>query len=281
MEEASTTEYIIKPPGRFSLNFKELWQYRELFYFFIWRDIKVKYKQTILGFLWAILQPLLMMFVFIFFFSNTLSVPTDGIPPPIFYFSGLLLWNIFSSGVNNAGNSMISNANIIKKIYFPRLIIPLSSVLTCVFDFLMALVVFISLVIYYQINGYTFSLIKLLIFLPLGLLLTVITTFGFGCLIASLNIKYRDFRYVIPFLIQFAFFITPVIYPISIFNNSWLENILSLNPIAGAISLGRAAFLDINVDWLEIGISTCASIFIFFIGIFNFRKTEVYFADLA
>jgi lipopolysaccharide transport system permease protein len=281
MEDKLGKEYIIKPSDRFSLNLKELWQYRELFYFFTWRDIKVKYKQTLLGFLWAVLQPLIMMLVFIFFFSKTLSVPTDGIPPPIFYFSGLLLWNIFSSGVSSAGNSMINNANIIKKIYFPRLIIPLSSVLTAVFDFIMALIVFISLIIYFQVNGYNYSLIKLLIYLPMGLLLTIITTFGVGCLIASLNIKYRDFRYVIPFFIQFTFFITPVIYPISVFNNSWLENILSLNPMTGAISLGRAAFLDINIDWPVIAISTFTSVFIFLSGIYNFRKTEAFFADLA
>ena len=140
----SNVEYTIKPPDKFSLNLEEIWLYRELFYFFTWRDIKVKYKQTILGFLWAVLQPFLMMMIFVVFFARVLNVPTDKIPAPIFYYSGLLLWNIFSTGLSGAGNSMVTNANIIKKIYFPRLIIPISSILVAVFDFLMAIIVFLE-----------------------------------------------------------------------------------------------------------------------------------------
>ncbi len=281
MKDSEPIEYIIQPPGKLSLNLKELWQYRELFYFFTWRDIKVKYKQTILGFLWAVLQPLFMMMIFVFFFANALKISTDGVPAPIFYYSALLLWNIFSSGLSSAGNSMVSNANIIKKIYFPRLIIPISSILTAVFDFLMALIIFLILIIYYSFQGYEIFWIKLVFYLPFGLILTVITTFGLGSFIAALNVKYRDFRYVIPFFIQFLLFVTPVIYPVSIFHNSWLETILSLNPMTGAITLSRGAFVSDPINWGMVGISTLAAIFIFIFGIYHFRKTEAYFADLA
>ena len=142
-------EYYIRPQGKFSLNLKELWQYRELFWFFTWRDIKVKYKQTLLGFLWAVLQPLLMMSVFVIFFSKGLNIPTDDIPAPIFYFSGLLFWNLFSSGLSSSANSMVVNADIIKKIYFPRLIIPFSGILVAFFDFLMAFLIFIIFIAFY------------------------------------------------------------------------------------------------------------------------------------
>lgn len=281
MKNTAPIEYVIRPPGKLSLNLRELWLYRELFYFFTWRDIKVKYKQTVLGFLWAILQPLLMMAIFVVFFAKALKVPTDGVPAPLFYYSGLLLWNVFSSGISGAGNSMVANANIIKKIYFPRLIIPISSILTAVFDFAMALIIFIILVIYYHFQGFEFASLQLMLTIPLGLFLTVITAFGLGSFMAALNVKYRDFRYIIPFFIQFMLFVTPVIYPVSIFADSWLEQLLSLNPMTGAITLGRSAFTAAVIDWQMIGISSLSAIFIFLLGIFNFRRTEAYFADLA
>ena len=281
MKHTESREYIIQPPEKLSLNLRELWQYRELFYFFAWRDIKVKYKQTVLGFLWAVLQPLLMMAIFVVFFANALKISTDNVPAPIFYYSGLLLWNIFSAGISSAGNSMVANANIIKKIYFPRLIIPFSSIITVLFDFLMALIVFILIIIYYSFQGYEVSFYKLVFYLPLGLLLTTFTTLGLGSLIGSLNVKYRDFRYIMPFFIQFLLFVTPVIYPISIIENSWMEALLSLNPMTGAITLSRSAFTHNVMDWGMLGISTLSSIFIFLFGIFHFRKTEAYFADLA
>lgn len=277
-------EYVITPPDKFSLNLKELWTYRELFYFFTWRDIKVKYKQTILGFLWAILQPFLMMMVFVFFFSKALNVPTDNIPAPIFYYSGLLLWNIFSSGLNGAGNSMVSNAGIIKKIYFPRLIIPMSSILVALFDFLMSVLVFMGIIIFYEYQMPEFSIAygKLFLFLPLALLLTIFSTFGLGSFLASLNVKYRDFRYVIPFLIQLLLFLTPVIYPTSIFEDiSWAKYVLALNPMTGAVNLGRAAFTDQAIQWDLIGISVLSMLILFFLGVYVFRKTEAYFADVA
>ena len=280
----SNIEYLTKPPGKFSLNFKELWMFRELFYFFTWRDIKVKYKQTALGFLWAVLQPFLMMMVFVVFFSKALNIPTDNIPAPIFYFSGLLLWNIFSTGLSGAGNSMVSNANIIKKIYFPRLIIPMSSILVSLFDFLMALVVFIGIMLYFEItmDAFVVDYLKFLLYLPLALLLTILGTFGLGSFLAALNVKYRDFRYVIPFMIQFLLFVTPVIYPVSIFKDiPWVKYALAINPMTGAVNLGRAAFTDMALEWNLIGISAISAIAFFLLGIYVFRKTEAYFADVA
>lgn len=277
-------EYIIKKPGKFQLNIDEIWQYKELFYFFTWRDVKVKYKQTILGFLWAVLQPFLMMMVFVIFFSKVLSVPTDNIPAPIFYYSGLLLWNIFSSGLTGAGNSMVTNANIIKKIYFPRLIIPMSSILVSVFDFLMAMIIYLGIVIYYKFAMPEFEInyLSLLLCLPAALLLTILSTFGLGSLLAALNVKYRDFRYVIPFLVQLLMFLTPVIYPVSMFNSiPWAKYLLALNPMTGAVNLGRAAFSDTSIDWGLLSISMVSGFLLFFIGIYVFRKTEAFFADIA
>ena len=277
-------EFEIKPRSKFTLGVRELWQYRELFYFFTWRDIKVRYKQAFLGVLWAIMQPLSMMLIFTFIFSRGLDVKSDGLPYPIFAFSGLMIWNIFSNGLQNAASSMVSNANIIKKIYFPRLIIPMSSILTALFDFLFAFVVFIGLIFYYQIP---FFFIKLLIFLPLSILLTVMTTFGLGTFLAALNVKYRDFRYALPFFIQFLLFVNPILYSSKTFNNPLIQKIMLFNPIAGAIDLVRSIFNvpqiqmgeGMNVNHLSLQFLTASLILLF--GIYFFRKTESYFADLA
>lgn len=269
--------YEIKPVGKLSLGVKELWDFRELFYFFTWRDIKVKYKQTSLGILWALLQPFLLMVVFSLFFGQALNVPSEDIPYPIFVFSGLLLWNVFSSGLSNAANSMVSNAGIIKKIYFPRLIIPMSSILVSLFDFLMAFIIYIGLLIYYR-HPVDWLIV---VFLPLSILITVLTTLGLGTFLSALNVKYRDFRYVIPFLIQLLLFITPVIYPVSIIKLPWVQYIFALNPMAGAIDLMRAAVTKADVNWQLVGIGCFISLIFFIGGLFYFRKTEYYFADLA
>ena len=201
-------EYIIERQHRFILGLKELIRYRELFYFFTWRDIKVKYKQAALGFLWAILQPLAMMAIFTLIFSVGLKVDSEGIAYPVFALSGLIIWNIFSSGLINSANSMVNNANIIKKIYFPRLILPISSILTSLFDFCFALLVYIGVLIFYQQNT---DWLRVLYCLPISIVLTILTTFGLGTFLASLNVKYRDFQHVMPFLIQFLLFVNPVL----------------------------------------------------------------------
>ncbi len=272
-------EYEIKPAHRLGLDFRELWDFRELFFFFTWRDIKIKYKQTVLGVLWAILQPLLLTIVFTFFFYKALKVPTGNMPYPVFVFSGLLLWNVFSTGITNAGNSMISNANIIKKIYFPRLIIPVSSILSVMVDYAMAFFILLCLAFYYHTD---IRLIKLCLALPLSLLITLLTTFGIGSFLSALNVKYRDFRYVIPFLVQLLLFLTPVIYPASVIPESWIKDVLQfINPIGGAIDTFRVAFSDSPFDWNLILKSLGVSLLWTFIGMAYFRKTEHYFADLA
>lgn len=271
-------EYEIKPQTKLSLGLKELWEYRELFYFFTLRDIKVKYKQTVLGFLWAVLQPLVMALLFTFFLGKAISSYTElPLPYDVFALSGLVVWGIFSSGINNAGNSMVSNANIIKKIYFPRLIIPISSVLVGLFDFLMAFLVFI---VYCLFNQVTFSF-NAIIYFPVAIALTCIATFGAGTLLAALNVKYRDFRYIIPFLVQFLLFVTPVIYPTSITQNNYLKLLLALNPMSAPLDIFRAGITNGDINWEANLISIATSGIIFVIGLLYFKKTEAYFADLA
>ncbi len=267
----------IQPPKGFSLGLKELWQYRELFYFFTWRDIKVKYKQTYLGILWALLQPLGMMVIFTFLFSKTWKIDTTPIQYPIFVLGGLILWNLFSVSVSHAGESMIRNANIINKIYFPRLIIPCSSILVALFDFLMGLLIFIVFfLIYKQPVSWT-----AILYLPAAVLLTLIAAFGTGTFFAALNVKYRDFRYTIPFLLQFLFFASQVIYPLQVVQQSWLKYVLAVNPVNAAIELFRYPFSFSPVDMSIIAIGVTSTMIISLIGLYYFRKTEAYFADLA
>jgi lipopolysaccharide transport system permease protein len=229
-----------------------------------------------LGALWAVLQPFLLMMVFTLFFSQKFTTP--GLPYPVFVFSGLILWNIFSSGITNAGNSMINNSNIIKKIYFPRLIIPISSIMGTLADFAMTLVMFIIILIYYSPP---ISIIHFVVNLPLALLITLMTTFGLGSLLAALNVKYRDFRYVIPFMVQILLFLTPVIYPVSVLQEGLLGQILLLNPMAGAIEILRSSFYDSAISSLLILKSVGIATLLFITGLVYFRKTEYYFADLV
>jgi lipopolysaccharide transport system permease protein len=280
MEVKEKEEYYLEitEKNTFGIDLRELILYKELFYFFTWRDISVKYKQTILGVLWAILQPLLLMVIFTFFIGKSLHVPSDEMEYSVFVFSGLILWLIFSSGLTNSGNSMIANANIIRKIYFPRLIIPISSVLVSVFDFLMAFIVFIALLVFYQ---QPVNIFLAVILWPVGLMLTMLGTFGPGCLLAALSVKYRDFRYIIPFLIQALLFVTPVIYPVSVIKYEWMRYLLAINPMYAAITLFRAPMSSAILNPDLICISILSGIIFFFLGVFYFRRTERYFADLA
>jgi lipopolysaccharide transport system permease protein len=271
-------EFEIKPQSKFSLGLKEMWEYRELFYFFTIRDVKVKYKQTLLGFLWAVIQPLVMMFLFSYFLGNAIASYTAlDIPYKLFALSGLVIWGIFSSGLNNAGNSMVTNANIIKKIYFPRLIIPVSSVFVGLVDFFMAFLVFI---VYCLLSGFSVSTSALLYF-PLAILLTCVATFGTGALLAALNVKYRDFRYIIPFLIQVLLFLTPVIYPVNITNNPFMNGLLALNPMTAPLDIFRAPLNGGQIHLTQDVISILSSLILLACGLVYFRKTEAYFADLA
>lgn len=272
-----STEYVIEPSGGKLYNWKELWRYRELFYFFTWRDIKIKYKQTVLGFLWAILQPILMMIIFTFFFGTALNIPSQSIPYPVYVFSGLLIWNVFSSGLTGASNSMVNNASIIKKIYFPRLIIPVSSVLVALFDFVMTFLPFGVILLFYGQRVSWWAVIMW----PSALGISIIATLGIGTWMAALNVKYRDFRYVIPFLIQILFFVTPVIYPISLLKYPLLQYILVCSPMFAALELFRFPLTGIAPDIYFLGASLLSGLVLLLVGTIYFRRTEIFFADFA
>lgn len=270
-------EYTIEPSEGRVLDWGELWRYRELFYFFTWRDIKIKYKQATLGFLWAILQPLFMMVIFTLFFGKALNIPSQNLPYPIYVFSGLLIWNLFSTGLTNASNSMVNNASIIKKIYFPRLIIPVSSILVALFDFLMAFILFVPILLFYQ---QSVSLSALVLW-PVALIIAIVATLGLGSWLAALNVKYRDFRYVIPFLIQVLFFLSPVIYPISLLKYPILQYILACSPMLAAVELFRYPLTGIFPDGYFLGISLLSGVVLLAIGVLYFKRAEDFFADFA
>ncbi|HMG93406.1 MAG TPA: ABC transporter permease [Chryseolinea sp.] len=270
-------EYVVDADKRKLFDWQELWGYKELFYFFTWRDIKIKYKQTALGFLWAILQPLVMMLIFTFFFGRALNVPSQDLPYPVFVFSGLLLWNTFSSGLTNSANSMVNNAQIIKKIYFPRLIIPVSSIMVALFDFFMAFVLFVVLLLLYQ-QPVAWIAIALW---PFALIISLVATLGPGCLLAALNVKYRDFRYVIPFLVQILFFLTPVIYPVSLIKHPVLQYILVMSPMYAAVELFRYPLSGVELNIVFLTISLSVGIVLLLAGLIYFKRTEDFFADLA
>lgn len=267
---------VIKPKKTFSTrDLTELWNYRELLYFFTWRDLKVRYKQTFIGALWAIIQPFITMVIFTVFFGKLAQMPSDGVPYPIFVYVGLLFWQFFSSALSETSSVLISNQAIITKVYFPRLILPLSSVLTKFVDFAIASVILIGMMFYY---GYTPHLLGIFI-IPLLLLITFMAAVGGGLCLASINVKYRDVRYALPFFIQILLFLTPVIYPASIAGNySW---VLALNPMTGVIQSARAALLGTTpINWLLLGISSIACLFVLIIGGIYFKKIERYFADI-
>jgi lipopolysaccharide transport system permease protein len=277
--DRSTNDYYveIRPKSKVSDYLHELAHYKELFFFFTWRDIKIKYKQTVLGFLWAILQPLLMMLIFTLFFGKVLNNASQHLPYSVYVFSGLLIWNIFSSGLTGAANSMVNNATIIKKIYFPRLIIPVSSTLVSLFDFIMAFTLFIPLIIYYQ-QPLSWSALWAW---PAAIVVSIVGTLGLGCWLAALNVKYRDFRYVIPFLVQVLFFLTPVIYPVSLLRYPVLQYFLILSPMYAAIELFRFPLTQVFPDQWPLAISLISGLILLLIGISYFRTSEDYFADLA
>jgi len=269
-------ETIIKPKKTFSWNdIREFWKYRELLYFFTWRDLKVRYKQTAIGVSWALFQPVITMVVFSVFFGKLAKMPSDGIPYPIFVYVGLLIWQFFSSALSETSDCLITNQAIITKVYFPRLILPISAVLTKLVDFFIASIILVGMMIYYN---YTPNLIGLLI-LPLLLFISFLFAVGAGLFLAALNVKYRDVRYILPFFIQLLLFVTPVIYPASIAGKySW---ILAINPMTGVINAAHAAILgNAPINWLLLGISFVTTSILFVSGIIYFKKTERSFADI-
>jgi lipopolysaccharide transport system permease protein len=276
--------HVIKPRSSFAVNWQELWQYRELLYFFAWKEVKVRYKQAVLGVAWTLLQPLAMMVVFIVLLHRGLGVSTGEIPPPIYYLSGLVIWNLFNHAVTNAAGSMVSNAHIIKKIYFPRLVIPISSVLVSSFDFLISLILFFILILYYQITGgIVLSWLMLIAALLVAYIITATTAFSLGTFLAAVNVKYRDVRYALPFFVQSLFFITPVMYDGRVIQSEWIVNALQWNPLYWAIEMVRQALLG-NLIWArssDIWWIGLVLMLMFMIAIYVFRKTEAYFADIV
>lgn len=259
-----------------SLNLRSLWEYRELLYFLTWRDIKVRYKQTALGAAWAILQPTATMLIFSLFFGRLVKVPSDGVPYPLFAFAALVPWTFFANGLNQSSNSLIASANLLKKVYFPRLAIPVATVLAGVVDFILAFVVLLLLMAYYRVVP-TINIV----WTPLLLMLAFVTSLGVGLWMSALNVKYRDVRYVVPFLLQIWFFSTPVAYPSSLLSEPW-RTIYSLNPMVGVVEGFRWALLGTKTAPGPMLIaSAVASVMILISGAFYFRYMEKTFADVV
>lgn len=271
-----TTVYIKPSTGIAALNLGDLWTYRELVFFMIWRDIKVRYKQTMLGALWAVIQPVMMMLVFTFIFGTVAKLPTDGdIPYPIFSYTALLPWGLFVAALNQASRSLTTNQNMITKIYFPRLILPLSSVLAGLVDFAIASVILVGLMFYYKVTPAW----NLLWTLPFFLLLAIITALGVALWLSAINVRYRDVNYVLPFLTQFWQFATPVGYSAAIIAPKW-QLAYSLNPMAGVVNGFRWALLGVgNGPDTALWISMAISMLVLVSGLFYFRSMEKTFAD--
>lgn len=261
--------------GWVGLKLHELWEYRELLYFLIWRDIKVRYKQTALGAAWAIIQPLLTMVVFSVFFGYLARMPSDGIPYPIFSFTALVPWTFFANGLSQSSNSLVGSSHLITKVYFPRLIIPLSAVLSGVIDFAIAFAVLLGFAFYYGVHPGT-----AVIALPLLLLLALVTALGVGLWLSALNVEYRDVRYVVPFLTQFWMYATPIAYPSSLLPEPW-RTIYGINPMVGVVEGFRWVMLGSNPPGAMIYISAVTAILVLIGGAFYFRRMERTFADIV
>jgi lipopolysaccharide transport system permease protein len=260
--------------GWVALKMKEVWAYRELLYFLTWRDVKVKYKQTAFGAAWAIIQPFSTMVVFSLFFGNLAGVPSDGVPYPIFSYAALVPWTFFASGLAGASNSLIGSSSLITKVYFPRLIIPIGSVVSGLVDFALAFLVLIGMMVYYGVVPSAAALL-----LPLFILLAMVTALGVGLWLSALNVQFRDVRYVMPFIIQFWLFATPVAYSSSLLDQPW-RTVYALNPMVGVVEGFRWALVgtDTAPGWMMIP-SCLAAIGILIGGAFYFRRMEKTFAD--
>lgn len=268
---------VVRPSsGWVPLNLGELWQYRELLYFLIWRDLKVRYKQTVLGVAWAVIQPSFITLAFSVFFGRLAGIPSDGFPYPLFVFCGLLPWQLFAHALSNSGNSLVLSERLITKVYFPRLVIPLAAALSGVVDFVFGFLVLLGLMAHYE-----FLPTLALLMLPVFVLVALATAVGVGLWLSALNVEYRDVRYVIPFIIQFWFFISPVAYPSSLVPEEW-RLLYGLNPMVGVVEGFRWALLGKSVGpgrWMAV---SAAVILAFLIsGLYYFRRMEKSFADVV
>ena len=271
-----STKTVIKPSrGWVPLRLRDLWEYRELLYFLTWRDIKVRYKQTVLGATWAIIQPVFTMVVFSLFFGRLAKIPSDGIPYPLFAYAALVPWTFFANGLSQSSNSLVGSAELITKVYFPRLIIPVSSILSGLIDFAIAFAVFILMALYYGV----YPTISILL-LPFLLLLGFTTALGVGLWLSALNVRFRDVRYVIPFLTQFWLFATPIAYPSSLLSEPW-KTIYGINPMVGVVEGFRWALLGTETaPGAMIIVSSLVAVCLLVSGVFYFKRVEKYFADV-
>lgn len=275
-EHATDYELTIRPKyGLLDLNWQELKEYRELLFFLALREIKIRYKQTILGASWALLQPFFTMIVFTLIFSGLAQMPSDGVPYPLFSYSGLLLWTYFSNALSQSSNSLVDNASLLSKVYMPRIFIPTAPCLSGLVDYGIAMSILVVMMIYYRfVPGITILL------LPFIVLMTFLLASGIGYWLSSICVKYRDVKFVLPFFIQLLLFVSPVIYPANIVGEN-LQWLLYLNPMTGLIGAHRACLLGhIPVDFVGLGISVMLTIVIFVSGILYLKRTEKYFADL-
>ena len=252
----------------------DFWHYRELLYFLVWKDIKVKYKQTALGVIWVILQPLAGMVLFTLLFGRVAKLPSDGLPYPIFYYASLLTWTYFSTALISASNSILSNTSLITKVYFPRILLPAAAVTSSILDLAIASIILFGLLIFYQV-----PLTYGLVFLPLILVLLVIFTLGIGQFLAALNVNYRDIKHALPFIIQLWLFASPVVYPMSMVPQQY-KWMVSLNPIAGIIETTRALISGYSIPWDILGIACAVTVMTFILGIWYFQRTARRFADV-
>lgn len=267
---------IERSTGWISLNLAEVWRYRELLYFLTWRDVVVRYKQTALGASWAIIQPVMTMAVFSLVFGRLSSMPSDGVPYPLFSFAALVPWTFFANGLTQSSNSLVGSANLIQKVYFPRLMIPAASVLGGAVDFALAFVVLLGMMAYYGIAP-TLNVL----WLPLFVLLAVVTALGVGLWLSALNVRFRDVRYVVPFITQFWLFATPIAYPSSLLDPRW-RTLYGLNPMAGVVEGVRWALLGTSTSpGPMIGASVLAATLMLLGGAYYFRRMEKAFADIV
>jgi len=268
---------IIRPSrGWISLNLHDLWEYRELLYFLTWRDIKVRYKQTVLGAAWAIIQPFFTMVVFSLFFGKLAKVPSDNIPYPIFSYAALVPWTFFANGLSQSSTSLVASANLIQKVYFPRLVVPISSVISGAVDFVLAFVVLLGMMLYFGTVP-TWNVV----WLPLLLLLALVTSLGVGLWLTAMNVQFRDVRYAVPFLVQAWMFATPIAYPSSLLDEPW-RTLYGINPMAGVVEGFRWALLGTETAPGPIVlVSALVSVGLLISGAYYFRRMEKTFADVV
>ena len=277
-EEVAIKPIVFVKSGRrlFDLDLQAIWQYRELLYFLAWREVKVRYKQTVIGAAWAILQPVMTMFIFTLIFGTFIKIPSDGIPYPIFAYAGLLPWTYFSEATVRSSGSLVSDANLLRKVYFPRLIIPLAAAITPAVDLALAFLVMLGLMIWYGVTPTANAL-----FLPLFLALAFSIALAVGLWLSALNVKYRDVRHTVPFLVQVWMYATPIVYPISMVPENW-RFLLALNPMAGIIEGFRWGLLGKESPDFSVMIANALVVIaLLFSGLVFFRRMERIFADVV